>query len=482
MLSKIIYALSFLVILCGGYLKAQNVMDKISNIEKAVFSITSYGSVDSEIVTSTGFFISPDGIGIAPASIFARGDSLSITLRNGREYAISRVLSTHKMANLAMFKTHDHREKGFDYIIPTQNTDRSLGEVLIFGHPEESEEGVTLGTIKKVYQAPYIDRFVSVNANFGPKSVGSPVINSEGKLVGIAGYLKKERETFFLSTYILNDSLWINHPYNSWKKSLYHQHQKTLAPDMNKGILFFMMENWVESAKNFTRVIKNDSTNIEAFIFRAEARRRYENFIGMRADYAYAKGKAPNHFLIHYFEAQKHMEERQLNNAFLSFISCIEAHQSFSPALIEFGLLVVDLRNDTETAMKCFNKAIISTPLYANAYYERSRLLQQYFEDEGTAMEDITRACNLDSFLPGVFSIRGTLKMRSENYLEAISDFDKAINIDPNDIHALFNRGIAYYNLGMKENSCLDWEAAGQRGHYKSIKYISRYCNNITSK
>ncbi|MGQ1785858.1 tetratricopeptide repeat protein [Saccharicrinis sp. GN24d3] len=452
-------------------------MDKISKLEKAVFTISSFDKNENEIRSRTGFFISNDGIALAPSNIFLDSDSVSLTLRNGRKYKIARIISSHKMANLTMFKAFDHREKGFDYIIPSQSTENENSEVLIFSDPKEAQGGISLGVVTQVFQAPYLDRLVGINSDFGERSTGAPVINDAGELIGVAKFLKKGRKHLFASTHILNDSLWINHLATETWKTRNEQNNIELHPYMFDGIAYFIHSDWVEAARNFTSYLKNDTTNIAAYILRGEARRQYENYIGMRLDYNHAKRLNPKHFLIHYYQAMEYIRKKDEKNAFISLIASIENHDYFSPALIEFGLLAVKLRNDFETAKKCYDQAIKSTPLYANGFYERSRLKIQYFNDKETAMYDISQAIKLNHRLPGAYSIRGTLQIQTENYMEAITDLDKAVDIDSADTHALFNRGLAYYNLGMKQKCCKDWDTAGQMGHYKSIKYLSRYCN-----
>ena len=458
-------------------------MDKIEKLEKAVFTITSYDSNQNKITSRSGFFISADGIAIAPSNIFLHPDSIAVTLRNGKNYKVDRIISVHKMANLAMFKVTGQRQKGFDYIIPSQNTERNKNEVLVFSHPKETREGISLGVTANVFQAPYLDRIVEVQSDFGPQSSGAPVINDDGKLIGIAHFLEKNKIRHFLSTHILNDTLWVNfRDAQDWKKAAKEIYCTILQEHMYKGITNFAFDNWVEAAKNFSFQINNDTTSLAPFVLRGEARRRYENFMGMRTDFDHVNKRNSKHFLLHYFEAINHLKHKENNKAFLSLITSIEQHQNFSPALIEFGLLAIKLRHDLETAQKCFDQAIKSTPLFADGYYERSRLTIQYLKNPEAAMKDISKAIELNHKLPGAYSIRGTLRIQIENYLEAISDLDKAIEIDPNDTHALFNRGLAYYNLGMKQQCCKDWDKAGQLGHYKSIKYQSRYCNKTPIK
>ncbi len=470
------------LLLSNTLLKGQSVLDKINKYEKAVFSISSYTKDGTLNYTTSGFFISPDGIAVVPSRLFLKADSVVITLKNGRFYSLDRILSTHKMANLALIKAKDHRGKGFEYIIPSQDTERNQGEVLILSHPNETEKGVSLGNILKIFQAPYLDRVIFVNSNYDRMSIGSPVINNQGDLVGIAGYLRQSGTRYYMSTHILNDTLWTNHPYNHWEKSVYQDHSSDLTPYMHDGLIQFLDEKWIDAAKSFSLEIRNSPENTIAYIFRGETRRRYENYVGMRADVTKAKSLDPNNFLIDYFEAESLIRENKKDQAFVKFISSIEKYDAYSPALVDFGLLAVEIRKDVNTALKCFNKSIQCSPLYANGYYERSRLLQQFLNNDTLALEDINKAISLNQRLPGAYSIRGTLKIQLEDYLEAISDFDRALEIDPKDTHALFNRGLAYFNLGMKEKSCHDWDEASQLGHFKAVKYMSMYCNKITSK
>ncbi len=479
-MKSILYHLTFclLILSLSKSVVAQSVIGKITKLEKAVFTISSYDINEREITSRTGFFISRDGIAIAPSNIFLNSDSISVTLRNGKVYLISKIISSHKIANITMFKVFDHRQKGFDYIIPSQNAENGNNEVLIFSHPKEAESGVSLGVVTNVFQAPYLDRLIKVNSDFGIKSTGAPVMNNDGELIGIASFLKKSNTRQYISTHVINDTLWINHASTrSWKKTLVGKKQSIFHPYMLEGISNFMNSHWIESAKNFTLQIKNDTTDVLPYLLRGEARKRYENFMGMRADYNYVRKKNPKHFLLNYFEAIEFLKNKEENKAFVSLITSIEEHGSFAPSLVEFGLLVVKIRKDIETAKKCFDEAVKSSPLYAKGYYERSRLYIQYLENNEIAITDITKSISLNNRLPGSYSIRGTLRIQAENYLEAITDLGKAIDLDPNDTHALFNRGLAFYNLGMKQKCCVDWDTAGQMGHYKSIKYMSRYCN-----
>ena len=71
------------------------------------------------------------------------------------------------------------------------------------------------------------------------------------------------------------------------------------------------------------------------------------------------------------------------------------------------------------------------------------------------SIEYLDKAIDLSTYLPinknrlvQVYELRGKSKIRLGNYWESISDFSKAIKIDPNDSFLYFWRGFAYESLG----------------------------------
>ena len=61
--------------------------------------------------------------------------------------------------------------------------------------------------------------------------------------------------------------------------------------------------------------------------------------------------------------------------------------------------------------------------------------------------------------------------------MKVISDFIKAIEINPNDAEAYYNRGIAKIKLGQKDSGCLDLSKAGELGDSQAYEAIKDLCN-----
>ncbi len=63
------------------------------------------------------------------------------------------------------------------------------------------------------------------------------------------------------------------------------------------------------------------------------------------------------------------------------------------------------------------------------------------------------------------YNNRGTAYARKGQYDQAISDFNKALEINPRDAPAYNNRGIAYYHKGQYDKAWKDVHKAQDLGH-----------------
>ncbi len=89
-----------------------------------------------------------------------------------------------------------------------------------------------------------------------------------------------------------------------------------------------------------------------------------------------------------------------------------------------------------------------------NYFFELGQILHDCTAYQ-ISIEYLDKAIELSTYLPinknrlvQVYELRGKSKIRLGNYWESISDFSKAMKIDPNDSFLYFWRGFAYESLG----------------------------------
>ena len=71
----------------------------------------------------------------------------------------------------------------------------------------------------------------------------------------------------------------------------------------------------------------------------------------------------------------------------------------------------------------------------------------------------------------------GYVKYSQSDYMGALADYSKAIELDSNYAWAYFNRGVTKLNLGLLDGGCLDLSKAGELGIMEAYDVIKEYCN-----
>jgi tetratricopeptide (TPR) repeat protein len=113
----------------------------------------------------------------------------------------------------------------------------------------------------------------------------------------------------------------------------------------------------------------------------------------------------------------------------------------------------------------------------ANEYYNRgiSKDDLQYYLG---AIADFNKAIELNPNNANSYYYRGNAKLKLEDYRGSIPDFNKSIELNPNLADAYYNRGFAKLILGQKDSACLDFSKAGELGLAKAYELIKKYCNS----
>ena len=454
----------------------QSLMSVITRSEKAVFSAEAYNSDQQVKDIATGFFISADGIAVTKASLFYKSDSVVIRTRNGKTFDVEEIISVHPYADLALIKVKTHRQKDFTYLQTYSNRLVVTQDVLILSHPDETERGITVEPVVGIDDFLFINRYGLIISSLGYKSFGAPVVNTRGILIGIYGNDDPELANIILSSQLLDDSLWVNVNIKAVRVNEFKDEQKYMIPYLNQGIRNLLSGKYVEAVKLFTIYLKYFPDSYNTYCLRALARYKYGNYAGGNEDIAHVKQMDPKGYLAYYIQGLYYLDNNKKKEAYKYMSHCLNRNPEFIPAKVEHARLEWKLNNKIRKAYDEFSEVIDLDSLSADSYYERARLSLQFSSNKDMAYEDLNRAIYLDPALPGVFSLRGTMRLSSKDFLGAINDFTKAIEYNDKDVHAFFNRGIAYFNIGMKKNACKDWQKAGELGNYSVYKYISRYC------
>lgn len=97
-------------------------------------------------------------------------------------------------------------------------------------------------------------------------------------------------------------------------------------------------------------------------------------------------------------------------------------------------------------------------------------------KDYQGAIENYTKAIDLNPNYSIAYVNRGDSKIKIQDYKGAIADFSKAIELNPKNSDAYYNRGVSNSKLNQKESACLDWIKAEELGDTDAYDLIKQYC------
>ena len=201
------------------------------------------------------------------------------------------------------------------------------------------------------------------------------------------------------------------------------------------------------------------------------------------------------------------MNRGDFEEAIPDFDQTLEIDSQLANAYLHRGIAKIELRR-YEEAMEDFNKAANMFPNTHNSEaYLYSGLVRIELNQNEEAIEDFSKAIetiekykkemreNMHSiqhkidpqFASKAYHYRGVAKTNLGNYEEAILDFNKAIEIDPQLAEAYFHRGIAKAGLGKKDNKVLKDHKTALRidplrardHHSYTLPQIIRLNNNL---
>ena len=108
----------------------------------------------------------------------------------------------------------------------------------------------------------------------------------------------------------------------------------------------------------------------------------------------------------------------------------------------------------------------------------RARITDQvsHTYDYTDALNDMQRAAQIVQDVPYIYFNMGNLHTLSSQMVEAIEDYNKAIQLYPYMSDAYFNRGLVLIYLKDLEKGCIDLSRAGELGVADAYSVIGKYC------
>jgi TonB family protein len=165
---------------------AQTSSSELANLEAkvrpSVIWVSTFDSKGNLSRTESGFFISPDGRFVTTAHAIEGGVNAVAKTGDGGIYNVSGVLTVSKSADLAVLKADIKPQKLLRFLDLTKTGELSKGaKVAVVGSALAGNEGKARETTVTAHSSERLELLETAAAS----SVGSPVVNENGDVVGI---------------------------------------------------------------------------------------------------------------------------------------------------------------------------------------------------------------------------------------------------------------------------------------------------------
>jgi Tfp pilus assembly protein PilF len=159
--------------------------DLVRRIKPSAVAIETYDSHGEKLSRGSGFFVESDRI-VTNRHVIEGAYRAEVHSSTGAVYPVKGVLAVDAEGDLALLKIEVPINQQIR-ALPLDKTSPQEGEsVVVIGNPLGLEGSVTNGIVSAVRDIPTFGRIIQITAPISAGSSGSPVVNMQGQVIGIA--------------------------------------------------------------------------------------------------------------------------------------------------------------------------------------------------------------------------------------------------------------------------------------------------------
>lgn len=433
-------AVAFLLIVSTSAARSQNLPELVRRIKPSAVAIETYDSRGEKLSRGSGFFIDFDRV-VTNRHVIDNAFRAEVHAFNGSVYQVKGVIAVDAEGDLALLRI----EAPANQIRPLQldKTSPQEGEsVVVIGNPLGLEGSVTNGIVSAVRDIPTFGRIIQITAPISPGSSGSPVVNMQGQVIGVATLqitggqsvnfaIPSERISQLQSgTLVSLSDLVASAGRNQRAKAVQY---------FRDGLSFLSKDDCEKALPYFEKAVEADNNYAEAWAQAGFCRER----LGRHAEAIEASKKAvtlrpsaESYFNIglanYYLKQYKEAAEGYRQAIRIDPYNAADAYYALGLVYRDWG------RPDDE--IQAYKQAIRLRQDYTSAY---ERLGSRYLKSK-KYREAIEIFKQLSMLKPGDANAQnsmGEAYLESGKLPEAVEAFRQAIRLKP-------DFGKAYYNLG----------------------------------
>ena len=175
-----------LLLLIPAHIRASQDLlpDLVRRIKPSAVAIETFDSHGEKLTRGSGFFVEVDRI-VTNRHVIEGAYRAEVHSSTGTVYPVKGVLAVDAEGDIALLKVEVPANQV--RALPLDKTSPQEGEsIVVIGNPLGLEGSVTNGIVSAVRDIPTFGRIIQITAPISSGSSGSPVVNMQGQVIGIA--------------------------------------------------------------------------------------------------------------------------------------------------------------------------------------------------------------------------------------------------------------------------------------------------------
>ena len=159
----------------------------IKRIKPSTVIIFAYDDKGEFLQLGSGFFVSQNGDVITNYHVIQRASSAEIRTADKKTYPIAYIVAGDEQNDIIRLSVNIPSQ--YVYPLSLSKTIPEVGErIIVYGSPLGLENTVSDGIVSAIRDIPDYGRIIQITAPISPGSSGSPVLNMQGEVIGIASF------------------------------------------------------------------------------------------------------------------------------------------------------------------------------------------------------------------------------------------------------------------------------------------------------
>ncbi|HSS20192.1 MAG TPA: trypsin-like peptidase domain-containing protein [Pyrinomonadaceae bacterium] len=425
----------------------------VRRIKPSAVAIETFDSRGEKLSRGSGFFIDTDRV-VTNRHVIDNAFRAEVHSYNGSIYQVKGVIAVDAEGDLALLRVeappNQVRPLSLDKTSPQEGE-----SVVVIGNPFGLEGSVTNGIVSAVRDIPTFGRIIQITAPISPGSSGSPVVNMQGQVIGVA-------------TLQITGGQSVNFAIPSERISQLQSGGALLAlsdlvaatgrnkrakavQSFRDGLSFLSKDDCENALAYFEKAVESDNNYAEAWAQAGFCREK----LGHHADAIEASKKAvslrpsaESYFNIglasYYLKQYKDAADSYRQSIRLDPYNAADAYYALGLVYRDWG------RADDE--IQAYKQAIRLRSDYTSAY---ERLGSRYLKSKKypEAIDIFKQLSLMKPGDPNAPNSMGEAYLEQGKYPDAMEAFRQAIRLKPDFGRAYFNLGKAQLAMGNRDGA-----------------------------